>query len=100
MSVACYFGLAAIWWETVSTMKEKEVYKLFLGYVVKGLGFAVGESNMKIVKCYSHFVSEVVGYVYNIPCQFGFVNGADNLCPDSFCPLRRRAITAVKELCK
>ena len=80
-------------------MKEKEVYKLFSCYVVKGLGFAVGESNMKVVKRYSHFVSEVIGYVYNIPWQFWFVNGADTFCPDSFCPLLRRVIAAVKELC-
>ena len=46
------------------------------------------------------FCSELIGYAYNVSRQFGFVNGADVLCPDSFCPLRRRAIAAVKELCK
>ena len=81
-------------------MKEKEVHKLFLGDVVKGLGLAVGESNMKVVKFHSHFVSEVVGYVYNIPCQLGSVNGMVIKCPDRICPLRRRAITAEKKLCK
>lgn len=94
------FGLTAIWWKTLSTMKEKEINKFFFCYAEKGLGFAIGESNMKVVKLYSHFVSEVVGYVYNIPWQFWLVNGADNLCPDIFCPLRRRAITAGKKLCK
>ena len=45
-------------------------------------------------------IRDRIGYAYNVSRQLGFVNGADVLCPDSFCPLRRRACAAVKELCK